>query len=523
MKALAHITVFFFIAACSGGELSENESFFTFMRAIDPQNVLRISWNGTVPHPCSYRWRGVRCNFQPPAITQIRLDRQNFTGTIDADSLCGLQQLQVLSLARNHIQGNIPHSILNCRKPDLFKSKQQFFDWRVPVPLFKLKYLRTLGISNNYLTVIIPRPQLEFKHLNNYSMKHSAVKMYNLQKLAVVADSVALNSTDAGSFEHPADPSNGSKPGSGKRKWFDKAIYVVPLAFGIVFLSELAYFVNKKFSDSAKEREILKSLAHSPQKTPPPVPQEDLKPKERCSELVFFVEEKERFGLDDLFEATADLQSQTPSSSLYKVKLGIIVYAVKRLKKLQVSFEEFGQTMRQIGNLKYPNILPLVGYNSTDEEKLLIYKYQSSGSLLNLLEGKPEKCKRRHAWALLNFICRNPIEHEIKPHGNIKLSNILLDENQEPLISEYGFSTFLDPKRVWSFSSNGYAAPKKILSEQGDVFSFGIIMLELLTGKTVEKSGIDLPKWVRSIVREEWTGEVFDKEFNHAARQYAFP
>ena len=80
----------------------------------------------------------------------------------------------------------------------------------------------------------------------------------------------------------------------------------------------------------------------------------------------------------------------------------------------------------------------------------------------------------------------------------------------------------MDPKKVWSFSSNGYAAPEKILSEQGDVFSFGIIMLELLTGKTV-KSGIDLPKWVRSIVREEWTGEVFDREFNHAARQYAFP
>ncbi|KAJ6893952.1 hypothetical protein NC652_027891 [Populus alba x Populus x berolinensis] len=123
----------------------------------------------------------------------------------------------------------------------------------------------------------------------------------------------------------------------------------------------------------------------------------------------------------------------------------------------------------------------------------------------------------------LDFIYRNPIELENKPHGNIKLSNILLDENQEPLISEYGFSTFLDPKRVWSFSSNGYAAPEKILSEQGDAFSFGIIMLELLTVKTVEKSGIDLPKWVRSIVREEWIGEVFDKEFNHAARQYAFP
>ncbi|KAL3576449.1 hypothetical protein D5086_021732 [Populus alba] len=297
-------------------------------------------------------------------------------------------------------------------------------------------------------------------------MKHGAVKMYNLQKLAIVADSVALNSTDAGSVEHPADPSNGSKPGSGKRKWFDKAIYVVPLAFGIVFLSVLAYFVNKKFSDSAKEREILKSLAHSPQKTPPPVPQEDLKPKERCSELVFFVEEKERFGLDDLFEATADLQSQTPSSSLYKTTLKARGSSHGNMHRLSMA--------------------------------------------IGIARG-------------LDFIYRNPIELEIKPHGNIKLSNILRDENQEPLISEYGFSTFLDPKRVWSFSSNGYAAPEKILSEQGDAFSFGIIMLELLTGKTVEKSGIDLPKWVRSIVREEWTGEVFDKEFNHAVRQYAFP
>lgn len=149
MKALAHITVFFYITACSGGEVSENESFFTFMRAIDPQNVLRISWNGIVPHPCSYRWRGVGCNFQPPAITQI------------ADSLCGLQHLQVLSLAKNHIQGNIPHSILNCRSLTYLNLSCNFLTGRVPVPLFKLKYLRTLDISNNYLTVIIPRPQLE--------------------------------------------------------------------------------------------------------------------------------------------------------------------------------------------------------------------------------------------------------------------------------------------------------------------------------------------------------------------------
>lgn len=114
-------------------------------------------------------------------------------------------------------------------------------------------------------------------------------------------------------------------------------------------------------------------------------------------------------------------------------------------------------------------------------------------------------------------------QEEIIPHGNLKLSNILLDENNVPLISEYGFSRFLDSTKLCVLTPNGYTAPEKSLTEQGDVFGFGVILLELLTGKTVEKSGIDLPKWVRAMVREEWTGEVFDKEVSKAAIHWAFP
>ncbi|KAG5235236.1 LRR receptor serine/threonine-protein kinase FEI [Salix suchowensis] len=454
LKAVAHITIFFLITACSGGELSETE----------PRPQMRI-----VPHPCSYRWRGVKCKFQHPAVTQIRLDRQNFTGTIDADFLCRLQHLQVLSLAKNHTRGNIPRSILNCRSLTYLNLSNNLLTGRVPVALFKLKYLRTLDISNNYLTGIIPHSGLEFMHRNNFFMKH----MINF---------VALNSTDAGSdVKHPADPPNGNKPGFGKKKWYNKAMY----ALCIVFLFVLAYFVSKKFSDLAKEREILKSLAHSPQRsTPPTVPQEDLKPRERSSGLVFFVEKKERLGLDGLFQATADLHNQTP-------------------------------------------------------KKFLIYKYQSSGSrLLHLLEGKLVlvTCRLELPWKLrlsiatsiargLDFIRRNPIEHEIIlskqiiidqhtitshhqhiPHGNIKLSNILLDEDQEPPISEYGLSTILDPKRFWSFSSTGYTAPEKTLSEQGDVFSFGIIMLELLTGKLWRRVGLS-----KSPEEQPSMGEVMEK------------
>lgn len=122
----------------------------------------------------------------------------------------------------------------------------------------------------------------------------------------------------------------------------------------------------------------------------------------------------------------------------------------------------------------------------------------------------------------LNFIYQTSNGHQIIPHGNLKLSNILLNENDEPLISEFRHSRFLDPEGIGICSSKGYTAPEKRLSEKGDVFSFGVILLELLTGKPVEKTGIDLPKWVNAMIREEWTGEVFDKEVAKAETHWAF-
>lgn len=83
-------------------------------------------------------------------------------------------------------------------------------------------------------------------------------------------------------------------------------------------------------------------------------------------------------------------------------------------------------------------------------------------------------------------------------HGNMKSSNILINKNMEPCISEYGTM----PKDDQQSST---------LAFKEDVYGFGVILLELLTGKLVKNNGIDLTDWVQSVVREEWTGEVFDR------------
>ncbi|WRX29585.1 Protein kinase domain - like 10 [Theobroma cacao] len=518
LKGLICIAVFPLLATvCLGGKVHESESFLSFIRSVDPQNKLETQWNELSQNPCLLKSKGVKCNLQGTSILEIRLENLNLSGVIDAHALCMLQNLEVLSLARNLVHGTIPSSISYCTRLRYLNLSSNSLTGRVPGTLTKLKYLRSLDISNNHFTPIGPRVKREFKHVYKYSKEPVALQRDSHLK------------TTGHDEQAPAPPKDSSD-----KKSNNLLLAIVPLVLGSGLFFLLLYYLSKRADKTTKEKEILNALKESPLKFPPVGATEEAKPEDRHQELVFFVEDHESFKLDDLLEASADLRSQSFCSSLYKVILkNNATYAVKRLKKLQVSFEEFGQTMRQIGNLKHRNILPLVGYNCSNEEKLLFYKYQSNGSLLNLLKDYIEK-KKDFPWRLrltiasgiargLAFIYQSSNDQEIIPHGNLKLSNILLGENMEPLISEYGVSRLLNPQKQRLFSSNGYTAPEKSLSEQGDVYSFGVILLEFLTGKTVEKTGVDLPKWVRSMVREEWTGEVFDKEVSKAALQWAFP
>ena len=105
-------------------------------------------------------------------------------------------------------------------------------------------------------------------------------------------------------------------------------------------------------------------------------------------------------------------------------------------------------------------------------------------------------------------------------HGNIKSSNILLRPDHDAGVSDFG----LNPLFGNSTPANrvvGYRAPELLETRKAtfksDVYSFGVLLLELLTGKapnqaSLGEEGIDLPRWVQSVVREEWTAEVFDSE-----------
>ncbi|KAK3030093.1 hypothetical protein RJ639_037641 [Escallonia herrerae] len=101
-------------------------------------------------------------------------------------------------------------------------------------------------------------------------------------------------------------------------------------------------------------------------------------------------------------------------------------------------------------------------------------------------------------------------------HGNLKSSNILLNKDMDPCVSEYGLMVIENQDKSFVAQTDSVknidpTGGRAYSTFKVDIYGFGVILLELLTGKLVQNSGFDLARWVHSVVREEWTVEVFDR------------
>ncbi|XP_072986484.1 inactive leucine-rich repeat receptor-like serine/threonine-protein kinase At5g24100 [Typha latifolia] len=502
-----------FTVAGRGSSISESRYLYHFIQAIDPQNQLEINWDRQIPAYCFVAWMGIKCDALTLEVTEIKLENKGLSGRIDADSLCKLQSIQVVNLANNLITEVIPESISICTSLTYLNLSNNMLLGEVPQSLSGLKNLRSLDISNNNLTGSVPH----FKQIIELSLHKTLVSI--------------LSDNNTNPHDNDVDEEKAPKAATvDPRVWVITFLVVFLL---LTFLLIFVCFINKSHYKATEEEET-KWVQESPERnTIATETSEDVTNKaEEIPDIVFFGECQERFNMDDLLNSPADLQGQNIYSSLYRVRLTeSAAFAVKRLKNLQALGDDFKLKIMRIGKLKHPNLLPLVAFHFSEHDKLLIYRYQKSGSLSSLLSKYQTELPWRKRLNIMKGIARGldyvekELGDEATPHGNLKPSNILLSDNdeEETLISEYGIWSLLDPKWALPYSSNGYRAPEKNLTRKSDAFSLGVILLELLTGRSVERSGLDLPGWVKSMVSEEWTAEVFDKEVVRRGRRWAFP
>ncbi|KAG0482999.1 hypothetical protein HPP92_011083 [Vanilla planifolia] len=230
-------------------------------------------------------------------------------------------------------------------------------------------------------------------------------------------------------------------------------------------------------------------------------------------------------------KAAAEVMGNGGMGSAYKAVMenGAVV-AVKRVREMnRVGKETFEVEMRQLGRLNHPNVLPPLAYHYRKEEKLLISEYIPKGSLLYILHGDRGTDNAALNWPtrlkIIQGIARGMayLHAELNsidvPHGNLKSGNVLLTNDFDPLLVDYGFIPLVNPSHA-SQTMFAYKSPEALLQRQvspkSDVYCLGIIILELLSGKFPSqylnntKGGTDLVLWAGTIVREDVPASILD-------------
>ncbi|KAM7510421.1 hypothetical protein LguiB_009296 [Lonicera macranthoides] len=255
------------------------------------------------------------------------------------------------------------------------------------------------------------------------------------------------------------------------------------------------------------------------------------------------VDGERELELETLLKASAYILGATGSSIMYKALLEDgTTLAVRRIGESGVErFRDFQNQVRVIAKLVHPNLVRIRGFYWGADEKLVIYDYVPNGSLVNARYRKVGSSPCPLPWEVRLKIARGVARgltyiHEKKHvHGNLKPSNILLGQDMEPKIGDFGLerlvagensskaggsarnfgskrstasresfqdlSNGLTPNPSPSPSSMGcvspYYAPESLRSlkpnQKWDVYSFGVILLELLTGKVVvlDEAGLE--------------------------------
>ncbi|XWS20723.1 hypothetical protein CRYUN_Cryun31cG0127100 [Craigia yunnanensis] len=264
----------------------------------------------------------------------------------------------------------------------------------------------------------------------------------------------------------------------------------------------------------------------------------DVRSPDRLVGELYFLDDTITLTPEELSRAPAEVLGRSSHGTSYRATLDNGVFlTVKWLREgLAKQRKEFAKDAKKFANIRHPNVVGLRGYywGPTQHEKLILSDYISPGSLASFLYDRPGRKGPPLSWAQrlkiavdvargLNYL---HFDRGV-PHGNLKATNILLDgPDLNARVADYCLHRLMTQagtmEQILDAGLLGYRAPeladtkKPLLSFKSDVFAFGVILLELLTGKCAsdvipgEEEGIDLREWVLLRVAEGCGSDCFD-------------
>ncbi|KAI3687485.1 hypothetical protein L1987_81182 [Smallanthus sonchifolius] len=497
-------------------------------------------------------------------LTVIKLGNNSINGEIP-EEFGYIELLQVLDLHNLDLEGGIPDSLSNCRFllelvvsgnslegqiPETFYNMSYLrildlhknnLNGTIPPPLGNLSKLQTLDLSENSLSGSIPFSLTNLSNLNQFNVSYNNLSG-RIPSFSVQSFDSSVFSNNPGLCGAPLDRScsGDSTNSESRRPKLSVSTIVAIVAASLILIGVcLITVMNMKARRREDEAMVIETtpLASSDSNV-------------IIGKLVLFSKtlpskyEDWEAGTKALLDKDCLIGTGT-IGSVYKADFeGGISIAVKKIKNLGriKSQDEFEQEIGRLGSLRHPNLVVFQGYYWSSTMQLILSDFASNGNLYDNLHrvGYPGTSSgvgsreldwpKRFRIALGTARALSYIHHDCKPqilHLNLKSNNILLDENHDPKLSDYGLIKLLpmlDNFGLTRFhNAVGYVAPELAqsmrLSDKCDVYSFGVILLELVTGrKPVESLGgtevVVLCEYVRGLIERGNASECFDRSLN---------
>ncbi|KAJ7547186.1 hypothetical protein O6H91_08G073600 [Diphasiastrum complanatum] len=510
--------------------LSELGTLVPGTSSVDVQalEVLKNSWNlsswsGDPCLPVKYTWEWLECNTNsPPKVTAMKLSNMNLSGSIPL-AIKDLTSLTTLWLDGNNLTGVIPDlsGLSNLQSVHLQNNQ---LTGQIPNWLSKLPYLKELFLQNNSLNGTVPQDlannaSLTFRYSGNPHLCQPGNSSCTISEgISPSPSPTVISNSSSGTTSHSSGINSKESSNTG---------IIIGAVIGVIVLIIVVVAFVIYFKCLHKRRTTSKTGG---------VPTVQKEPFHEPSQMLF-VDTKKKISYEDVQFITKNFHKEIGNGGFGPVYYGKLSngqeVAVKVLSKhSHQGSQEFYNEVELLTKVHHKYLVSLVGFCEELGHCVLLYEYMSRGNLRENLYGnissEPLNWNRRLNIALnaaegLAYLHKGCLPAII--HRDVKSSNILLNQSFVAKVADFGLSKFSYVEGATHISCSnvkgtiGYLDPEyhttNQLTEKSDVFSFGVVLLEIIAGRepvdtTLPQDQLSLVGWARRFLNEGRIEDIVD-------------
>ncbi|GMI98057.1 hypothetical protein like AT5G10290 [Hibiscus trionum] len=488
------------------------------------KNSLRASpqlgdWNPDQVNPCT--WSNVMCD-SSNSVVSVTLSSMNFSGTL-SPKIGVLTTLSSLTLKGNGITGEIPKEFGNLLSLTSLDLENNHLTGEIPSSLGNLKNLQFLTLSKNNLTGTIPSSISDLPKLINLLLDSNNLSGQVPDHLfRIPIYNFTGNRLNCGGNFPQSCVSNGNDSGSSQTSEVGIIVGIIGGFIILLLFGGLLFFLYKGRRKGYKS-EVFVDVAG------------EVDRRIAFGQLKRFLWRELQVATDSFSEK--NILGQGGFGKVYK---GVLSDNTKVAVKRLTDFESpggdaaFQREVEMISVAVHKNLLRLIGFCTTPTERLLVYPFMENLSVAyRLRELKPGEpvldwpTRKRIALGAARGL--EYLHEHCNPkiiHRDVKAANVLLDEDFEAVVGDFGLAKLVDVRRTNVTTqvrgTMGHIAPEYLStgksSERTDVFGYGIMLLELVTGQRAidfsrleEEDDVLLLDHVKKLEREKRLDAIVDQ------------